>query len=397
MRSFFSFISFLLCCQSASSFAPNHPTRSVPTKRHSTTSSATSSQTTVTTPSSTPKFFDFNGHTCYSEISQPNNNNNNNNNNKQSWFSSAPQQQKPQVLLIHGFGCSTLYWRETKKYLTNAGYTVHALDLLGQGQSAKPGRADGVEYSIDLWADMVNTYINQEKNNMNGDIVVMGNSLGSNVALTVAATNPQVKGVGMYNCGVGMNSRNLLKDESLNVVQVALFTALFDLLDALIFDNVALLTYLLESVVTRDLLRTALEGLYAYAKEPRVDDALVDSFYRPAKEQGSVEALNQIYTNNAGKSPMELHLENPRLQTLPMHLVWGTQDQVTPFEGPVGKFYKGLASDEATPVTLELLEAGHIPFDEVPECNESMVRWLEETVVAGNNEAPKAPSFLPWL
>jgi pimeloyl-ACP methyl ester carboxylesterase len=109
------------------------------------------------------------GHSIYTQISGP-----------KPFFLEKP---KPAVLLIHGFGCSTTYWRATTSALTQAGYQVHALDLLGQGQSAKPGRKEGVEYSINLWAEMVDDYT---KENIGRELVMMGNSLGSVVALSAA-------------------------------------------------------------------------------------------------------------------------------------------------------------------------------------------------------------------
>ena len=367
---------------------------------------ATSTATTVTTQTlddiatrTTSKFFDFEGHKCYSQVTRPASQSSS----PLSFFGGS-EDKRPEIILIHGFGCSTLYWRETTRYLTNAGYTVHAVDLLGQGQSAKPGKANGIEYSIDLWSNMVDEYITQNSIGIDGGgLVVMGNSLGSCVALTLGATNSKVKGVGMYNCGVGMNSRNLLKDPSLNRIQVVIFTALFDFLDALIFDNIPLLTYVLNDVVTPDLLRNALTGLYAYADDPtaRVDDELVESFYLPAKQEGSIEALNQIYTNDAGKTPMELYEESVQLQSIPMHLVWGTKDNVTPMEGPVGQFFKGLASDDTKPVSFSSLEAGHIPFDEIPESNESMVQWLDSVVMSSsstnsNEKGQNRKSMFSW-
>ena len=318
----------------------------------------------------------FQGHDVYAQVFQPTSGRN-----KQDFFGSmfAPMgaaSQKPcSVLLIHGFGCSSVYWRETAKALVEAGYTVHAIDLLGQGQSAKPGRAQGIEYSTHLWAQQIDGYA-QENVNPRHSIVVMGNSLGSVVALSVAtgdflvesngkvAKQPyvatRIKGIGMYNCGVGMNSRNLLKDPSLNPLSKAIFTALFDLLDALIFNNVPLLTYVLDKVVTKELLQNALTGLYKCAKDPasRVDETLVDSFYVPAKQPGSVEALNQIYTNDAGPSPMEYHDRYAQLGTaIPMHVIWGTEDNVTPLAGPVGQLYTKLAADETIlPYSYYILE-----------------------------------------
>ena len=284
--------------------------------------------------------------------------------------------------------------------LTAAGYTAHTLDLLGQGKSSKPGRADGVEYSIDLWASQVEEYAKQYilSKNKNQPIVVMGNSLGSLVALSVASNTvvqERIAGICLYNCGVGMNTRNLLKDESLGAVQRIVFTALFDLFDVLIFNNIPILTYVLTKVVTQDLLRNALLGLYRCAEDPasRVDDGLVDSFYYPAKMEGSVEALNQIYTNDAGPTPMELHTSYPLLSEVPIHLIWGSEDQVTPLAGPVGQFYQSLADQESSNVSMEVMKAGHVPFDEVPECNESMVQWMDSMVCPSRASEKKELSF----
>jgi pimeloyl-ACP methyl ester carboxylesterase len=359
------------------------------------------------------QLWEFQGHQCYAEIARPD-------------LSAllpatkaidvlkglgTKKSKRPEIVLIHGFGCSSTYWRETTKALTKAGYSVHALDLLGQGKSAKPGRPENVEYSINLWAKMVEDYTTKFIPRQNR-VVLMGNSLGSVVALSAAtgdhagddktkgeATLPsRIQGIGMFNCGVGMNSRNLLKDPNLNSFQRVLFTFLFDTLDKLIFDNVPLLTYLLKDVVTRDLLRNALLGLYQCSPNPelRVDDALVESFYLPAKDAGSVDALNQIYTNDAGKTPMQLHEDYADfLKKTPLHLVWGTQDGVTPFAGPVGQFYVDLAKNPEEPVSISVVEGGHIPFDEIPECNNLMVQWLEDVVLFCEGDK-ETGSFLPW-
>ena len=158
-----------------------------------------------------------------------------------------------------------------------------------------------------------------------------------------------------------------------------LFTTVLNTLDLLLFKNPPVLTYLLNEVVTKDLLRGALEGLYRY-DPTRVDDELVDSFYYPAKDEGAPDALGQIYTNDPGLSPMDLHKKySDMAASLPIHLVWGDDDAVTPLAGGVGTFYSNLANDEKTCVTMDVVESvGHIPFDDNPiECNGSMLRWIE--------------------
>lgn len=329
---------------------------------------------------------------------------------------SGPKDGQP-VMLIHGFGCSSTYWRATRSTLVDAGYRVHAIDLLGQGKSAKPGRSEGVEYSINLWASIVDAYardvVAKERaggglfdglfgttTNKSDGIVLVGNSLGSLVALSAALgdhTNSQsneasdaaasasaylpgrVKGLCFFNCGVGLNSRGIVDEPQWSPFQRFLFTTVLNTLDLLLFKNPPVLTYLLSEVVTKDLLRGALEGLYRY-DPTRVDDELVDSFYYPAKDEGAPEALGQIYTNDPGLSPMDLHEKySDMAASLPIHLVWGDDDAVTPLSGGVGTFYSGLSNDETTSVTMDVVESvGHIPFDDNPiECNGSMLRWVE--------------------
>jgi len=151
--------------------------------------------------------------------------------------------------------------------------------------------------------------------------------------------------------------------------------------------------------VTRELLKKALLGLYQYASDPRerVDAGLVESFYMPAKDEGSVQTLNQIYTNDAGATPMELHDRYPRLgSSIPIHVIWGDQDSVSPLQGPVGRFYANLAERVDTSVSMSIVRAGHIPFDEVPECNQSMVQWFD--TVALSNSSDKQPVLrFPFL
>ena len=351
--------------------------------------------------------WDFRGHSCYSEIARPKIEENND--------SSSPNP-KPTLLLIHGFACSTVYWRETRALLVKQGYTVHSIDLLGFGKSSKPNRDDdGITYSIDLWAQMVDDYARrymelEENDGENNGVVLVGNSLGSTVALSAftgdcycgesndkskikgsyLANNDRVKGLCFYNCGVGLNTRNALKAVD-NAVVKAVLNAFFDLLNLLIFNNKALLSYVIDNQVSKETLREALLSLYKNAADPskKVDDELVSSFLDPVRKDSTeavVEVLSQIYTNEAGRTPMEMHerhLQNPKDQ-IPIHLIWGTEDPIAPVVGDVGTFYSGLTKNPNSPysgITLELVEgAGHVPFDEKPECNEGLIRWLANTI-----------------
>lgn len=356
----------VLCLQCAHSFAPKPPF-----SFHQRGRSLSLSATSAERPS-----WRFRGHDIYTEVSS----------------STKSANKKPVVLLIHGFGCSTTYWRETTSSLVAQGYSVHALDLLGQGRSDKPGRPE-IEYSIHLWADLVDSYA-QENISKEKNVVLIGNSLGSLVALSAATADflpdndsgrsllkDRVKGICMFNCGIGLNSRGIAKEPQWNPVQRVLINVLFNLFDVLIFNNRLVLGYVLDKVVTKELLSNTLQSLYK-CNPDRVDDELVESFYLPAKDHGSVEALSQIYVNDPGATPMELHDKHAdALKVLPIHLVWGDEDAVTPITGSVGQFYLGLAADDDTSVSLDVVQSGHVPFDDSPvQSNEAMLQWLEEVV-----------------
>lgn len=330
-------------------------------------------------------FWDFQGHSCYAEVSEPN----------------KADPKKPIALLIHGFACSTVYWRETRAYLNDAGYTVHSVDLLGQGKSSKPTRKDNVEYSIDLWAKMVDEYADRYMDLGESGVVLVGNSLGSVVALSAATgdcysndadsskqpyLSSRVKGMCFFNCGVGMNVQNAVKVIESKWLK-SLVAALFAVLNFLIFNNKPLLTYVIDNQVSKETLRSALLNLYSFAEDPesKVDDELVDSFLDPVLNDATpavVDVLSQIYTNDAGTPPMEMQTKylSSKEKQIPIHLIWGDKDPIAPITGDTGQFYSKLATVPGSGVSLELIkDAGHIPFDERPECNEGLIKWLENT------------------
>ncbi|KAL3817005.1 hypothetical protein ACHAXA_010125 [Cyclostephanos tholiformis] len=262
---------------------------------------------------------------------------------------------------------------------------------------------------------MVDNYARYRKM---GNVVLMGNSLGSLVALSAAtgkfindstttmtmdddgvilhaylAGNNNSAGEwrsrvkGLFNCAVGLNLRNVVKNPNLNRLQRAAFNRLFDVINFLIFDNRILLRYALDNVLMRELLGDVLRSLYTCLPN-RVNGELVDSFYYPAKlvGEGVVEAIRQIYTNDAGLTPMEYHRKYPdKLDLSPLHLTWGLKDSITPINGDVGLFYCDRVANNRGGngrTTIDVVKSGHMPFDDNPiETHEAMLRWLEKKVL----------------
>lgn len=78
---------------------------------------------------------------------------------------------------------------------------VYAVDLLGQGGSAKPP----VDYTMELWADQLVDFMAEF---VQSPAVLVGNSLGSLAAVMASAQAPaSVAGLCLLNCAGGMNNK----------------------------------------------------------------------------------------------------------------------------------------------------------------------------------------------
>ena len=84
---------------------------------------------------------------------------------------------------MHGFGAASGHWRYCAPRLSDQGWRVYSLDMLGFGQSAQPARP----MDNRLWALQVCAFLDQV---VQGPAVVIGNSLGGLTALTAAVLAP---------------------------------------------------------------------------------------------------------------------------------------------------------------------------------------------------------------
>ncbi|MDO9303211.1 MAG: alpha/beta hydrolase [Anaerolineales bacterium] len=99
---------------------------------------------------------------------------------------------RPPVILIHGAGGTHLSWPPQIRRLADE--KIYALDLPGHGKSEDAGRQ-----SIDEYADDVIAFMDELKMRV---AVIVGHSLGSAVALTLALKYPkQVLGLGLLGSG----------------------------------------------------------------------------------------------------------------------------------------------------------------------------------------------------
>lgn len=83
---------------------------------------------------------------------------------------------------------------------------------------------------------------------------------------------------------------------------------------------------------------------------------------------------------------MEIHATHHEiLDNIPLHLIWGSKDVVTPITGDVGTFYCDRVANNRSGkglTTMDIIESGHIPFDDNPvDTHEKLLNWLKKRVL----------------
>jgi pimeloyl-ACP methyl ester carboxylesterase len=260
----------------------------------------------------------------------------------------------PPVLLLHGFGASIGHWQHNLEFLA-IDHTVYGLDLVGWGGSRKPD----IKYNIDLWVDQVydfwQTFVGQP-------MILVGNSIGSLVALVAAARHPEMAA-----------SLIMVSLPDLSAEQEMIPRQIQPLVNGIkkIILNPPLLHILFRVVSQPKVARKWAQ--IAYANPDRVTDDLIDLFLTPAQEREAPAAFVKIMQGmtSSNFSP-NIRKLLPAMQ-IPMLLLWGCEDRMIP-PGTADVLIK------LNPL-LELVNldaAGHCAHDEVPDLVNDQIRgWLD--------------------
>lgn len=266
------------------------------------------------------------------------------------------------VVLVHGFGASSGHFRKQISFLSQQGYKVYALDLLGFGSSEKPI----IDYSMELWDQQIRDFM-QEFIGDTAKTIIMGNSVGSLATLMVASKIPdRISGVVLFNCAGGMNNKAISDDW-----RIKLAMPIFNLIDW-ILNQPKLARRLFDNVRQTENLKKILEGVYP-RNPAAVDDDLVAMLHEPSNDPGALETFVSVITGPPGPRPEELI---PAI-TAPMLLIWGDADNFTPSDGPVGKYFQSLPEKRANTKFIHLPGVGHCPMDEASEeVHEILLPWM---------------------
>jgi pimeloyl-ACP methyl ester carboxylesterase len=110
------------------------------------------------------------------------------------------QDQSPCVILLHMLEKTRADWDDIRQSLFNKGYAVVSIDLRGHGESTKQGDAviDVSQFTEDDFQNMVldvQAVLKELRENVridNSKIAIMGASIGANVGLQAAASDPLI-------------------------------------------------------------------------------------------------------------------------------------------------------------------------------------------------------------
>ena len=102
------------------------------------------------------------------------------------WSVSGEDNEIP-IIFLHGFGASRKHWRNNLEYFSKRNCASYSLDLIGFGDSDQPGIRQIGGLNNGIWCNQVKDFIKQVIRPKNSrKVVLIGNSLGSLVALTCA-------------------------------------------------------------------------------------------------------------------------------------------------------------------------------------------------------------------
>ncbi|MEO1446790.1 MAG: alpha/beta fold hydrolase, partial [Cyanobacteria bacterium J06635_11] len=275
---------------------------------------------------------------------------------------SEPNSQNPQptdvpaVVMIHGFGASSIHWRKNIPELAKT-CRVYAIDLIGYGKSDKPTPGDPLDYTFETWGQQVLDFCHDV---VGEPAFLLGNSIGCVVAMQAAVLEPKwVRGLALLDC-----SLRLLHDRKRQALPW--YRSAPTPLIQKVLGYKPLIEFFFGQLAKPKAVKRILRQ--AYGRKDEVTDELVSLLLEPAFDQGAVDVFLAFIRYSQGPIPEDLL---PQL-TCPTLIVWGAQDPWEPVE--MARVYGDYPAVEDF---VELAGVGHCPQDEAPELvNPILADWI---------------------
>jgi pimeloyl-ACP methyl ester carboxylesterase len=267
------------------------------------------------------------------------------------------------VLLIHGTGAWSEIWRDTISPLSDAGFRTIAMDLPPFGYSGKPEGASA--YSRENQARRIIGVLDALQLQ---HVILIGHSVGARPTVEAALEAPgQVERLVLVDPALGFQSNpadtpHFAQNDAPWIVRTIFGTR--PLRDAI------LATYGANPLSTRPLFRSFV------SRKDAVTDARVKMLQAPLAVRNTIKGYGDWmqYLLVSQDSSLASDFANFRKLTMPVSLIWGSLDRVTPL-------WQGEALQKLMPNSgLAVIDGvGHIPFVEaVPEFNGVLLKILAQ-------------------
>ena len=286
------------------------------------------------------------------------------------WSVKGKENTNPMILL-HGFGASSKHWRRNSYYFAKKGYSVYSIDLIGFGNSAQPGLKEIEKLDNGVWCNQVSDFIKQViRPKTSNKIILIGNSLGSLVALTCA--------VYLENeilCVIASPLPDPLvirkKESKLNSIFEKFKTKLIK-----IFFRIFPLEIVLFLINKLRIIEIGLHS--AYFKKDHIDKELIDIVRKPVLRKTAARSLRAMcfgMSTRGDKLKASYLLEKlSHSKKVPFLLLWGEKDNFIPlFLGKkIANFHRW--------VELKIIfKSGHCVHDEDPSLfNKVSYEWIRD-------------------
>ena len=234
------------------------------------------------------------------------------------------------IILLHGFRAHTYTWRHLIDPLSQAGYHVWAIDLIGYGLSDKP---DHASYNIDFFVQQVESFM-EAKEISKAHLV--GNSMGGGLALNIALAHPHL------------------------VCSLTLLSALGYPLDLPLYLSIGRhVSKIWTPFLGPRMVRYTLSQIVF--DEDQISDEQVEAYCLPYRFPGGVTASLLTLQQFDNQHLIEM---GQRYATLPHPtlVIWGDHDTLIPVS-----HYQKFLKDFPHSQHLLIPNCGHIPQEETPQ------------------------------
>ncbi len=275
------------------------------------------------------------------------------------------------MILLHGFGASSKHWRNNSYYFAQKGYSVYTIDLIGFGNSAQPGIRDIGKLDNGIWCNQVSDFIKQViRPKTSKKIILIGNSLGSLVALTCAVyLENEILSVIAAPLPDPLVIRK--KESKLNSIFEKFKTKLIK-----IIFRVFPLEIVLFLVNKLGIIEVGLNS--AYFKKDNVNQELINIIKKPVLRKTAARSLRAMcigMSTRGNKLKASYLLEQlSHSKKVPFLLLWGEKDNFIPlFLGKkIANFHRW--------VELKIIpNSGHCVHDEDPSLfNKISHEWIRD-------------------